>query len=92
MAQDLLTKNPCMFCKPPKNYKKKINSLNREDHSRMLELARKAQPEPLGIAVELALTTGMRRGEICGLRWNDLREEVLVYHPNRSHDRKRHRT
>lgn len=73
MAQDLLTKNPCDYCKPPKRVKTPINALPRAERSRMLELARMAQPTPLGIAIELALTTGMRRGEVCALRWSNPR-------------------
>ena len=44
----------------------------------MLELARAAQPEPLNIAIELALTTGMRRGEVCALRWSDLGDDGTI--------------
>lgn len=58
MAQDLITKNPCDFCKPPKRVKTPINALPREERTHMLELARRAQPALLGIAIELALTTG----------------------------------
>ncbi len=47
MAQDLITKNPCDFCKPPKRVKTPINALPREERTRMLELARRAQPAPL---------------------------------------------
>lgn len=61
MVQDLITKNPCDFCKPPKRVKTPINALNREDRTRMMKLAVAAQPAPLGMAIELALTTGMRR-------------------------------
>ncbi|MCI6845364.1 MAG: site-specific integrase [Coriobacteriaceae bacterium] len=78
MAQDLITKNPCDFCKPPKRVKTPINALPREERTRMLELARRAQPAPLGIAIELALTTGMRRGEICALRWSDLSDDGTI--------------
>lgn len=63
MAQDLITKNPCDFCKPPKRVKTPINALPREERTHMLELARRAQPALLGIAIELALTTGTSRGE-----------------------------
>ncbi len=73
-AQDLITKNPCDFCKPPKRVKTKINALSREDRTRMLSIARTSLPNPLSIAIELALTTGMRRGEICALRWSDVDE------------------
>ncbi len=79
MAMDLVTKNPCELCKPPKIQRKKVNALSREERTRMMKLAREAEPAPLGLAIELALTTGMRRGEICGLRWSDLGDcEVTV--------------
>src|SRR5699024_5270410 len=78
MAQDLITKNPCDYCKPPKRVMTPINALNREDRTRMLKIARRAQPEPLGIAIELALTTGIRRGEICALRWSDLNDDHTI--------------
>ena len=78
MAQGLITKNPCDFCKPPKRVKTPINALSREEHTRMLELARRAQPAPLGIAIELALTTGMGRGEVCAVRWSDLSDDGTI--------------
>ena len=78
VAQDLITKNPCDFCKPPKHVKTPINALNREDRTRMMRLAVAAQPSPLGMSIELALTTGMRRGEVCALRWSDLGNDGTV--------------
>ena len=78
MAQGLITKNPCEYCKPPKRARTPINALSREEHTRMLELARRAQPAPLGMAIELALTTGMRRGEVCALRWSDLSDDGTI--------------
>ena len=78
VAQDLIVKNPCDFCKPPKRVKTPINALSREDRTRMLRLAVAAQPQPLGMAVELALTTGMRQGEVCALRWSDLGDDGTI--------------
>jgi integrase len=78
VAQDLITKNPCNFCKPPKRVKTPINALNRDDRTRMMRLAVAAQPSPLGMAIELALTTGMRRGEACALRWSDLGDDGTI--------------
>ncbi len=75
MAQDLITKNPCDFCKPPRRARTPINALSREERTRMLRLAMQAEPQPLGFAVEIALTTGMRRGEVCALRWSDLSDD-----------------
>lgn len=83
IAQDLIKKNPCNFCKPPKRVKTKINALPREERSRMLDLARRAQPNALAVAIELMLTTGMRRGEVCALMWDDFDEakrEITVSH------------
>lgn len=78
VAQDMLTKNPCDFCKPPKRAKAKINALDREERTRMLGLARQAPGQPLAMAIELALTTGMRRGAICALRWSDLGDDGTI--------------
>ena len=46
MAMDLVTKNPCEFCKPPKIKRKKVNTLSREERTRMMRLAREAEPAP----------------------------------------------
>lgn len=78
VAQDLIAKNPCDFCKPPKRVKTPINALSREERTRMLRLAMQAEPQPLGFAVEIALTTGMRRGEVCALRWSDLSDDGTI--------------
>ncbi len=71
-AQGLIAKNPCDFCKPLKRVKTPVNALCTEDRTRMLRLAVAGQPQPLGVAVELSLTTGMRRGKVCVLRWGDI--------------------
>lgn len=78
IAQDLIVKNPCNFCKPPKRVKTPINALSREDRTRMLKIARYALQTPLGLAIELALTTGMRRGEVCALRWSGLGDDGTI--------------
>ncbi|MBQ3302159.1 MAG: site-specific integrase, partial [Eggerthellaceae bacterium] len=72
------TKTPCEFCRPPKISRKKLNVLDRDERTRMLKLATAAEPSPLAIAIELALTTGMRRGEICGLRWSDVGDHEIT--------------
>ena len=51
VAQDMLTKNPCDFCKPPKIQRKQVNALSREERTRMMKLAREAEPAPLGLAI-----------------------------------------
>ena len=66
------------FCKPPKRVKTPINALSREERTRMLCLAIQAEPQPLGSAVEIALNTGMRHGEVCALRWSDLSNDGTI--------------
>ena len=78
MALDLITKNPCDYCRPPKIQRKKVSALDREERTRLLRLACEGEPEPLALAIELALTTGMRRGEVCGLRWSDIGEQTVT--------------
>ena len=51
--------------------------LARETH-RMPCLAMQAKPQPLGFAVEIALTMGMRLGEICALRWSYLYDDGTI--------------
>lgn len=83
VGEEIITRNPCNFVKPPKRVKPKINALTREERSRMLKIAREAQPTPLAVAIEIALTTGMRSGEMCALRWTDydsLRGTLSVNH------------
>ena len=68
----LVERNVCDYCKPPRRTKPKVRALSADEARRMMDLAFTAGHERLGIAVVLALTTGMRRGEICGLRWSDV--------------------
>ena len=41
-------------------------------------------PEPLRTAAELDAFTGLRRGELIGLQWQDVNFEILVIHVRRS--------
>ncbi|AKX94603.1 putative prophage phiRv2 integrase [Moorella thermoacetica] len=65
----LLLQNPTEAAKPPRHPKKKVQPLNPEQVKRFLETAKQ---DPLYPAFLLALGTGLRRGEILGLRWQDL--------------------
>jgi len=66
-----LTRNPFAGIKPPKKQRGKITHLNEEQMAQFIDLARK-QPWQQRIAFELAFYAGLRRGEICGLRWRDI--------------------
>lgn len=79
MADDVITKNPCDYVKPPRRKQTKIRFLRKNDRLKMIKLSREAPDNKLGLAIELALATGMRRGELCALRWSDIDETGVIY-------------
>ena len=78
VMRDILPKNVCDFCQPPRRGHDKPHSLDRSERLRMMRIARLAQPQRLALAIEIALTTGMRRGEVAGLRWSDFDPEGTI--------------
>ena len=65
----ILVRNPCNAVAPPKPETKERLTFTTEETLKVLE---KAQGTCLYLPVLLAVTTGMRRGEIIGLRWKDI--------------------
>ena len=68
----LIPHNPCDLVDGPSVKKPKTESLSLEETNRMLLLLRGHPDKRFAMATTLALSTGMRRGEICGLRWKDV--------------------
>ena len=66
---DELLKNPCDGVKLPKNNKKSPNALTATSYRQLAATFELMQPTPVAIAATIALYTGMRLGEVCGLRW-----------------------
>ena len=66
---DLLPKNPAAKVKPPKWTPKERTVWNAEEARRFLAAAESDTHRALWV---LALATGLRRGELLGLRWQDL--------------------
>ena len=66
---NLVTRNVCTVVKPPRLVKTEKPSLTMEEAHTLLESVRGHRLEML---LTLALTTGMRRGEILALRWLDI--------------------
>ncbi len=64
--------NPFDLVDAPKRKKKPINSLSGTEVAKLNEALRGFGPSPLAIGVRIALSTGMRQGEICALRWSDI--------------------
>lgn len=79
--------NPCDFVKNPKA--KRNNSPHSDvlDRDEVKNLMRLLDGENLEIPILLMLTMGLRRGEVCGLRWSDIDfdnntisvNQVLIY-------------
>lgn len=67
-----IASNPFDLVEVPKRKKKPINSLSEAEVARLNEALRGFGPSPLAIGTRIALSTGMRQGEICALRWNDV--------------------
>ena len=61
--------------KAPKDLPKPVNSLTESGALEVAAQLRARLPESLALAGIIALMTGMRRGEICALRWQNRDED-----------------
>lgn len=66
--------NPCNGVKPPKKSKKNegINALTAKGLRDTLSILASLEQTPVTVGARIALFTGMREGEICGLKWKDV--------------------
>lgn len=65
----LVDRNVCDAVDRPRVPRKELRTLNAEEAQRLLEAAKGDRLEALLV---LALTTGMRQGELLGLQWEDV--------------------
>lgn len=63
--------NPAANAEPPKQEVKEAISMDEQEARRLLELLQK-EPIPYRTAITLDLLSGLRRGELLGLRWKDV--------------------
>lgn len=83
---DLVAKNPMNKVKPPEGTKKERTPISLADVDTLTEAA-KSHPD--GLMPLLMVYTGLRRGEVLGLKWDDLHDgcvhvsRALVYEGNR---------
>jgi integrase len=66
---EMISRNPAALVDAPKVSKKEIEVWDEEDIRKFLDAAKESR---YYCAFLLALTTGMRQGEILGLRWKDI--------------------
>ena len=67
----LMKENPIEGVRLPKNVQREMRVLSREEQDRLIKAARQA-PEPAAFGVIFDLFTGLRLGELCGLRWQNV--------------------
>ena len=65
----IISRSPAAMAKPPRFPRPEMQALSPKQARRFLELASESRHEALYV---LAVTTGMRQGELLGLRWSDL--------------------
>lgn len=77
----LLARNPADATEPPRATRREAAVLDDTDVERLL---RAADGTPLELPVLLALTTGVRRGELLALRWQDVNWKAATIAVRRS--------
>ena len=68
---DWVDRNVAKRAEPPSKRHRRIDAPSPADVRRLVEVATERSPS-LGTLILLGALTGMRRGEICGLRWSDV--------------------
>lgn len=68
----IITANPCQRIRPPKVEDKEARYLDDEQAELLLNTVREKAEHPFDMIIMLLLHTGMRRGECCGLEWDDV--------------------
>lgn len=69
VSEGLLKSNPASSLNLKRGRKPQITVLTRDQQARLLEESRKHR---YGVFIRLTLATGLRIGEVCGLRWDDI--------------------
>ncbi len=77
----LVGRNVAALVDPPRVERPEFEPLTAQEAGRLLDVANGDRLEALYV---LALTTGLRRGELLGLRWQDVDLDARVLHVRRS--------
>ncbi len=77
VEQGTLSRNPVQAVKKPRQMRHEMQVLNAEQARALIEAARGERLEALYV---LALHTGMRQGELLGLRWKDVHLDLNSLH------------
>jgi integrase len=82
--------NPMLGVSKKKEPRGIVRYLDDDERRALLAACRKSEYKPLSLIVLFALTTGLRRGELLGLRWQDidLERRIAVLHNTKNGDRR----
>ncbi len=69
---ELSDTNPCNVIRVKSTPNQKDRFLTDDERPRLLEACKQSSWDKLHLLVSLAMTTGMRRSELLGLRWSDI--------------------
>ncbi len=72
--------SPVDVVKAPKLKKAEPNSLGSDQRAKLIAYLDIAGKTPVNLAIRMALHTGMREQELCGLRWKDVDLQTGVIH------------
>jgi integrase len=81
VKQGRLARNPCDAAEPPRREKREMSTLSAEEVARLLDAAR---GKWIYTPILIAICTGMRRGEVLALRWQDVDLERGLIRVSRS--------
>jgi len=86
-----LDDSPTRKVKKPTEARGRVRFLDENERSRLLEACKESQNPLLHTCVILALSTGMRQGELMGLKWADvdLKKGFIILHQTKNGERRR---
>ena len=86
VKRNLIDRNPCTFATTPKIQAKEIHPL---DDYQIVDILTEAKESQYHAITYMGLHTGMRRGELCALKWKDIDLDLGAIHVNRALYRRR---
>ncbi|MGZ8927059.1 MAG: tyrosine-type recombinase/integrase [Methylobacter sp.] len=86
-----LEDSPMRKVKKPKESRGRVRFLDENERQRFLTACKESSNNWLYLCVILALSTGMRQGELMGLKWQDvnLKDGYIILHETKNGDRRR---
>lgn len=86
-----LEDNPVKKVKSPKLPRGRVRFLDEDERARLLTACQASTNKQLYLCVILALSTGMRQGELMGLKWQDvnLKDNFIILHETKNGERRR---